>query len=48
MDIKLTLLFLIITAIITLSYLNDENIERIKKQMPRLQWRGFKLRRIKI
>jgi hypothetical protein len=48
MDIKLTLLFLIITAIIILSYFNDENIERIKKQMPRLQWRTFKPPRIKI
>ena len=48
MDIKLTLLFLFISAMITLSYLNDENIERLKQQISRLQWRVFKLRRIKI
>ena len=48
MDIKLTLLFLFISAMITLSYLNDENIERSKQQISRLQRRVFKLRRIKI
>jgi hypothetical protein len=48
MDIKLTLLFLFISAMITLSYLNDENIERLKQQISRLQWRVFKPRRIKI
>ena len=48
MDIKLTLLFLFISAMITLSYLNDENIERLKQQISRLQRRVFKLRRIKI
>ena len=48
MDIKLTILFLFISAMITLSYLNDENIERLKQQISRLQWRVFKPRRIKI
>lgn len=48
MDIKLTILFLFISAMITFSYLSDENIERLKQQMQRLQWRAFKLRRNKI
>jgi hypothetical protein len=48
MDIKLTILFLFISAMITFSYLSDENIERLKQQMLRLQWRAFKLRRNKI
>jgi hypothetical protein len=48
MDIKLTILFLFISAMITFSYLSDKNIERLKQQMLRLQWRVFKLRRNKI
>ena len=48
MDIKLTILFLFISAMITFSYLSDENIERLKQQISRLQRRVFKLRRIKI
>lgn len=48
MEIKLTILFLFISAMITFSYLSDENIERLKQQMLRLQWRAFKLRRNKI
>ena len=38
MDIKLALLFLVVSAMITLSNLDDENVERIKQL--RWQWRG--------
>ena len=37
MDIKLALLFLFVSTMITLSNLNDENVERIKQQMLRWQ-----------
>ena len=40
MDIKLALLFLVVSAMITLSNLDDENVERIKQQLLRWQWRG--------
>jgi hypothetical protein len=40
MDIKLALLFLVVSAMITLSKLDDENVERIKQQLLRWQWRG--------
>jgi hypothetical protein len=48
MDIKLALLFLFVSAMITLSYLDDENVERIKQQMLRWRWREFGLRRTKL
>jgi len=48
MDIKPALLCLIISAIITLSYLNDKNVARIKQQLRLSQWRGFRLRRNRI
>ena len=48
MDIKLALLFLIISAIIALSYLDDENISRMKAQMIRFRRREFRLRRSKL
>jgi hypothetical protein len=48
MDIKLALLFLIISAIITLSYLDEENVASIKQQLLRWQWREFRLRRNKL
>ena len=48
MDIKLALLFLFVSTMITLSNLNDENVERIKQQMLRWQWREFSLRRTKL
>ena len=35
MDIKLALLFLFVSAMITLSHLDDENVERIKQQLRR-------------
>ena len=39
MDIKLGLLFLFVSAMITLSNLDDENVERIKQQLLRWQLR---------
>jgi hypothetical protein len=47
MDIKLVLLFLFVSAMITLSNLDDENVERIKQRLLRWQWREFRLRRTK-
>jgi len=44
MDIKLALLFLIISAIILLSYLDEENVASMKQQLRRGQWRKFRLR----
>ena len=43
MEIKLALLFLFVSAMITLSNLDDKNVERIKQQLLRWQWRGFRL-----
>ena len=43
MDVKLALLFLIISAIITLSYLNEENVASIKQRLLHWQWRKFSL-----
>jgi hypothetical protein len=48
MDIKLALLLLVISAIITLSYLDEENVASIKQQLLRWQWRKFRLRRNKL
>lgn len=48
MDIKLAILFFIISAIIALSYLDDENIVRMKEQVVRLRRRDFRLRRSKV
>jgi hypothetical protein len=48
MDIKLALLFLFVSAMITLSHLDDENVERIKQQLRRRQWREFRLWRTKV
>jgi hypothetical protein len=48
MDIKLALLFLFVSAMITLSKLDDENVERIKQQLLRWQWREFRLRLTKL
>ena len=44
MDIKLALLFLFVSAMITLSNLDDDNVERIKQQLLRWQWREFRPR----
>jgi hypothetical protein len=48
MDIKLALLFLFISAMITLSHLDDKTIDRMKQQLLRWQWREFGLWRNKI
>jgi hypothetical protein len=40
MEIKLALLFLVVSAMITLSKLDDGNVERIKQQLLHWQWRG--------
>lgn len=47
MDVKLTIVFLFLSAIIALSYLDDDNISRMRHQL--LQWRrrNFRLRRHK-
>ena len=44
MDIKLALLFMIISAMITLSYLNEKNVASINQQLLHWQWRKFSLR----
>jgi len=41
MDSKLTLLLLLISSIIGLSHLNDENIERLRRQLVARRWREF-------
>ena len=40
MDPKLTLLFVLIGAVIGLSYLTDENLARLRRRFVR-RWRGF-------
>jgi hypothetical protein len=41
MDPKLTLLFLLISGIIGLSHLNDENLGRMRSQFVIRRWREF-------
>lgn len=41
MDPKITLLFLLISTIIGLSYLTDENLRRLRRQFDVRRWRGF-------
>jgi hypothetical protein len=41
MDSKLTLLLLLISSIIGLSHLNDENIDRLRRQLVARRWREF-------
>ena len=48
MDIKLALLFFIISAIVTLSHLDEGNVASIKRQLRRWQWREFRLRSNKL
>lgn len=47
MDIKLAILFFIISAIIALSYLDDENVARTREQIVRFRRRDFGLKRFK-
>lgn len=41
MDPKLTILFMLISAIIALSHLNDETLGRMRRQIITGQWREF-------
>ena len=41
MDPKITLLFLLIGSVIGLSYLSDEILERIRRQLTTTRWRDF-------
>jgi hypothetical protein len=41
MDPKLTLLFLLIGGVIGLSYLSDEILGRIRRQLTATRWRNF-------
>ena len=47
MDPKLTILFLLISAVIVLSHLNDENLGRMRRQLVDRRWREFVPRRRK-
>jgi len=39
MDPKLAILFLLISAVIGLSHLNDDNLDRVRRQLIALRWR---------
>jgi hypothetical protein len=41
MDPKLTILFLLIGSIITLSHLSDDNLARMRRQFISRRWREF-------
>lgn len=41
MDPKLAILFLLISSIIGLSHLNDENLGRVRRQLITWRWREF-------
>jgi hypothetical protein len=41
MDPKLAILFVLIGTIIALSHLNEESVERMKRQIAVYRWRGF-------
>jgi hypothetical protein len=41
MDPKLTMLFLLISGVITLSHLNDENLDRVRRQLLARRWRNL-------
>jgi hypothetical protein len=41
MDPKLTILFLLIGSIITLSHLSDDNLARMRRQFINRRWREF-------
>jgi hypothetical protein len=41
MDPKLAILFLLISSIIALSHLNDENLGRVRSQFVTRRWREF-------
>jgi len=41
MDPKLTILFVLISSIIGLSHLNDDNLARMRRQIVTRRWREF-------
>jgi hypothetical protein len=41
MDPKLAILFLLISGVIGLSHLNDENLDRVRRQLVIRRWREF-------
>ena len=41
MDPKLAILFLLISSVIALSHLNDEKLERMRRQLVARRWREF-------
>jgi hypothetical protein len=41
MDPKLTILFLLISCVIGLSHLNEENLGRLRRQLVGRHWREF-------
>jgi len=41
MDPKLTILFLLIGGIVALSHLNEENTQRVRRQLLARRWRNF-------
>jgi hypothetical protein len=41
MDPKLAILFFLITGILALSYLTEENMQRIRSQLAVRRWREF-------
>jgi hypothetical protein len=41
MDPKLAILFLLISSVIGLSHLNDENLARMRRQLVARRWREF-------
>ena len=41
MDPKLTILFLLISSVIGLSYLNDDTMSRMRRQLVGRRWREF-------
>jgi hypothetical protein len=41
MDPKIALLFLLIGSVIGLSYLSEENLGRVRRQLTATRWRNF-------
>jgi len=41
MDPKLAILFLLISSVIGLSHLNDDNLDRMRRQLVVRRWREF-------
>ena len=48
MDPKLTILFMLIGAVIGLSHLSEENLDRLRRQIVDRRWREFVPRRRRI